>query len=132
MDFLVKINSKPGMGKAVFATANIRKDATVIESRQVSTVPHRNKYSLQLNGSHVIINKPGLFVNHSCDPNCRLIPNQLGAFDFVAIRDICIDEEITFDYESIESEIVAFSDCLCGAEQCRGRMNLTTEKELSC
>ena len=104
------------MGKAVFAITNIRKNETVIESRWVATVPHRNRYSLQLNGIHIIINKPGLLVNHSCDPNCRLIPNQLGTFDFVAIQDIRRDEEITFDYESIESEIVAFSDCFCGAE----------------
>jgi SET domain-containing protein len=126
MSILVKINSKPKVGKAVFAITNIDQGETVIKSQLVKTVPNRNKYSLELNGNHIIINEPGVFVNHSCEPNCTLIANELGAFDFVAIRPISIGEEITFDYESIESKIVAFSDCLCQSEQCRGQMNLNS------
>ena len=93
----------------------------------MKTVPHRNKYSLELNGNHIIINEPAVLVNHSCDPNCKLIPNHNGAFDFMALRNISIDEEITFDYESIESEIVAFDHCLCGSKNCRKQMNLQSK-----
>lgn len=124
MSRLVTINNKLEVGKAVFSTHNIQKGETVIQSQLIKTVTYRNKYSLQLNGNHIIIDEPGVLVNHSCDPNCMLIPNQLGAFDFVAIRNISKGEEITFDYESIESEIVGFSDCLCGTDRCRQRMNL--------
>lgn len=124
MNTKVKIDSKSKVGQAVFAITNIHKDETVIKSQLVKTVPQRDKYSLELNGRHIIINEPGVLVNHSCNPNCILIPNHNGAFDFIAIRNISIGEEITFDYESIESEIVAFNVCLCGYEQCRKRMNL--------
>ena len=37
-------------------------------------------------------------VNHSCDPNCGIRVNETGAHDFVAIKDISVNEEITFDY----------------------------------
>ena len=42
----------------------------------------------------------------------------------MALRNLSIDEEITFDYESIESEIVAFDDCLCGSKNGRQQMHL--------
>jgi len=37
---------------------------------------------------------PGDYVNHSCTPNCGLAGNML----VVAMRDIAIGEELTFDY----------------------------------
>ena len=70
MNLKVKVNSKPKVGKAKTAFPNINKGETVIESQLVKTVPHRNKYSLELNGNHIIINEPAVLVNHSCDPNC--------------------------------------------------------------
>lgn len=127
MSLLVKVDSKPIVGKAVYAVMDIKKDALVISSEVEKIVPKRDKYSLELNGQHVVINEPAVLVNHSCDPNCILVPNQAGAFDFIAIRDIQQDEEITFDYESIEPEIVAFTTCLCGAYNCRGQMNTRTQ-----
>ena len=35
-----------------------------------------------------------ILINHSCNPNCGL----RGEITFVAMRDINVDEEITFDY----------------------------------
>lgn len=129
MSLLVRIETKAIVGQAVFAITNIRKDTVVISSKLEKVVPNRDKYSLELNGKHIIMNEPAVLVNHSCDPNCMLVPNQAGAFDFIAIRDIQRREEITFDYESIESEITAFSTCLCEAKNCRGQMN-TNKKTL--
>nr|VFK15971.1 MAG: SET domain-containing protein [Candidatus Kentron sp. LFY] len=119
----IKIHTKPGIGKAVFAIVEVHTREKVIESRPIKTVPCPNGYSLELNGNHIIIDEPGVLVNHSCDPNCVIVPNAYGAFDFIACRKIQKDEEITFDYESNESEITAFSNCYCGAKNCRKTMN---------
>ena len=119
----IKMHPKMIIGRAVFAILKIQKGEKVIESHLLKTVSQRNKYSLENNGEHIIIDEPGIFVNHSCEPNCILLPNQYGAFDFIACREIYINEEITFDYETIESEIVAFSNCKCGTKNCRRRMN---------
>jgi len=120
---VVKTHTHPEIGKAVFAATEIGYGETVIQSRQIRTLPERTKYSLELNGSHILIDEPGVLVNHCCSPNCVLIENNHCGFDFIAIKDISKNEEITFDYESIESEISAFQNCSCGSAGCRKKMN---------
>ena len=60
------------------------------------------------------------FFNHSCNPNAGL----KGQIFLVAMRDIVIGEEITFDYAMTlgKSENVPSYNmkCLCGASNCRG------------
>ena len=57
------------------------------------------------------------YTNHSCNPNAGL----RGSRRFYAMRDIKVDEEITFDYST--SEIDTFWDlgveCKCGEKNCR-------------
>jgi predicted GNAT family N-acyltransferase len=55
-----------------------------------------------------------VFINHSCDPNCGIRGDIVG----VAIRDIKIGEEITFDYAVLDNENHAFL-CGCGSDCCR-------------
>ncbi len=112
-----------GVGRGVFAATNISENETVIRSRQEKALAQRDKFSLELMGKHILIDEPGVIVNHSCQPNCVLVINQHDAYDFVAIKEIGAGEEITFDYESIESQIVGFGQCYCGSDLCRGSMN---------
>lgn len=60
------------------------------------------------------------FVNHSCQPNCRLSQIR-GHLIFFALRDIESGEEILLDYE--ESYHDDSKRCQCGAPNCRGRIN---------
>jgi len=53
-------------------------------------------------------------VNHSCDPNCGIH----GSFEFVAMRDIKLGEEITIDYAMIDSSDYKI-ECKCGSSLCR-------------
>lgn len=70
----------------------------------------------------------GRYINHSCDPNCHIVPIRSGScipkLCIFACKDISPDEEITFQYGSDdETETVNESDrvkCLCGAQNCRG------------
>ncbi len=60
------------------------------------------------------------FINHSCQPNCR-IRIVRGHILFFALRDIEPGEEILLDYES--SYHSNRKACQCGAPACRGRIN---------
>ena len=43
-------------------------------------------------------------------------------FDFHALRPILKSEELTWDYETAEYEIMGFDLCLCGSPKCRKRL----------
>jgi len=58
----------------------------------------------------------GFYLNHSCDPTA-IIKNDN---EWVARRDIEIDEEITADYSTFCLYITYFTNCSCGTKDCRG------------
>ncbi|MCX6798299.1 MAG: SET domain-containing protein-lysine N-methyltransferase, partial [Candidatus Falkowbacteria bacterium] len=61
-----------------------------------------------------IIEPPGCYVNHSCEPNIEE-KNRIG----YALTDIKTGEEIIIDYDEIAYLEKPF-ECHCGAEHCRG------------
>jgi uncharacterized protein len=58
---------------------------------------------------------PGIFVNHSCDPNAGIRNDR----DLVALRAIRKTEEIRFDYSTTMEEQSFTMRCLCGSPRCR-------------
>lgn len=62
--------------------------------------------------------EPADYINHSCDPNAGLV----GQLTLVALRDIQPGEEVTFDYATADSTPYDEFDCMCGAQNCRGRI----------
>lgn len=62
-----------------------------------------------------VVADDGDLINHSCDPNCGL----LGSVLLVALRDIAVGEEITFDYAMSDASDYDEFRCLCGAPNCR-------------
>jgi hypothetical protein len=59
--------------------------------------------------------EPGDFVNHSCEPSCGL----RGSVMVVAMRDIAVGEELTFDYAMCDSSPYDEFVCECAAPTCR-------------
>lgn len=59
-----------------------------------------------------------------CLSVCACSTNQYGAYTWVAVRDLKAGEEITWDYETTEYEIMssALGRCLCGSDACRGKV----------
>jgi len=55
------------------------------------------------------------FINHACEPNVVDIARHPGSIQFVALRDISADEELTADYYTFET----LEHCLCGSPRCR-------------
>ncbi len=61
------------------------------------------------------------YFNHSCNPNTGLhIKNS--KVSLVAIQNIDKNEEITFDYSTSMDEDEWEMDCICGRQNCRGRI----------
>jgi SET domain-containing protein len=55
------------------------------------------------------------YINHACEPTVVNIARHPGSIQFVALRDIRGDEELTTDYYTPETLAV----CLCGSPRCR-------------
>lgn len=66
---------------------------------------------------HQVSNSHKGTVNHSCDPNCKIV----GFNKLVAKRNIEINEELTIDYGtvSIGKGMTIISECNCGTTACR-------------
>ena len=56
-----------------------------------------------------------MHLNHSCEPNLGL----QGQIVFVALRDVAVGEELTFDYAMNDDE-PGEMQCHCGMATCRG------------
>ena len=78
---------------------------------------------------------PSRFMNHSCNPNCKMLPvsthhgdERIFDLAFFALRDIPPGVELTFDYnpqrtgEASSSPDADAVKCLCGEAQCRGQL----------
>ena len=63
----------------------------------------------------------GMFLNHSCDPNCET-EDRRGHIYVTATRDIAAGEELVYEYNLYDSDLADTCDCYCGAPQCRGTM----------
>lgn len=123
-------------GIGMFAREIIKKDEIVIgwagrvvHVNDVLAMPEDERtYILQIDEELFQVpfwagyNEPADFTNHSCDPNCGFGNSPVS---LVAMRDIQVGEQMTFDYamsECIEDLPGNCDwDCLCGASCCRGK-----------
>ena len=82
----------------------------------------RRSRSLQVNTNLIFLGppsrEPGDSINHSCDPNCGM----RNATTIVAMRDIAVGEELTFDYAMSDASDYDEFDCNCGTSLCRGHV----------
>ena len=61
----------------------------------------------------------GMFVNHSCQPNCEI--DEVNDRIFIrTLRKLRAGEELTYDYWLYDGDDDA--PCYCGSEMCRGSM----------
>lgn len=116
-DILLEVTNK---GQSVFASRSFRKGETVVVGRRVKVVPERTARTFQMDVDlHVEFDDPAGLINHSCTPNTGVRNNKFGGYDFVALVDIPVGTEITWDYETAEQIVSAVPECLCGSPQCR-------------
>ena len=107
----------------MFATKNFKKGEVVYSFKKgriiglddIKNLPEGEKRYLDKIGDNKfeIMEPPARHVNHSCDPN--VIEKERIAY---ALKDIRKGEEITVDYDKVESFEEPFK-CRCGFKNCR-------------
>jgi len=115
------LRTSPEKGEGIFATTSFEKDQIVVIGIIKNTLNENHSHASQI-GEHEYVLHGGLTtkVNHSCNPNCGIKVNETGAHDFVAMKHITPDEEITFDYAMRNYGVDFFpKECMCGAKECR-------------
>ena len=118
------LKASRGKGEGVFATASFGIGDVVIVGVIEKLLNGNHSHASQVGEDEYVLHA-GLTskVNHSCNPNCGISVNHTGAHDLVAMKNIAVGEEITFDYAMRNYTIEYFQKtCACGAERCRGRI----------
>ena len=95
-----------------------------------ATTDRPSRYSIQIDErthidfepgatlEEIIVGCPWRFLNHSCEPNAVLRGR-----NFVALRAIAAGEDVTYNYNTTESDLAAPFDCRCGHDLCVGRIS---------
>lgn len=116
------------LGKAVFAARSFKKGAVVTQftGKKVhkSKIPKsyrgQNDRFMQIGPEHFIgpSGKADDLINHSCDPNTGLKFTKSGIL-LVAIKDIEVGDEITWDYSTTMFDNPWRMKCDCRKDSCR-------------
>lgn len=122
------IIGKNHLGKAVFAARNFKPGDVIVKFE--GEVVHKDQIPKKLKGEDDRFVQIGIdqylgpsgdvddFINHSCDPNAGLRFSEVGIL-LVAIKDIAIGEEITWDYSTTLFENSWKMLCDCKKGVCR-------------
>lgn len=117
---IIRKTSKTGLG--VLAIRNIKKGDVIHEGKPISLSKQRTSHSFQVHeNTHVQLDKLSRSINHSCEPNAGIRSNTYLGYNFIALRNIKMNEQITWDYETTEYESISVGKCLCGSLKCRGK-----------
>ena len=117
----IEVRTTPGRGEGVFALRAFEPGETVmvgiLETSGIKNHSHASQIGKNKFGFHSGLSSK---LNHSCDPNCGIHLNASGGHNFVAMRDMAMDEEATYDYAMRNFTIEHFPDnCSCGKDICR-------------
>lgn len=116
-------------GKGVFTVRNLWKGETIFVNRRGRLVKEKDlKVFLKSEGDHLneidkttwaVMNPPGRFVNHSCDPNAAPKESAGKQVPYIALKPISKGEEVTVDYR-INAHTGNKWKCYCGSKNCKG------------
>lgn len=117
-DFIVKPSTIHKKG--VFALKKIPSNLifySIPVNGVIKSNPKNNRFARLANNFYV--NDPFVlnFVNHSCEPNSRIVIASKGFF-LESLKMINVGEEITVDY-TLTEEMGELTQCNCKSEKCR-------------
>ena len=121
MNEAYELRTTQSKGEGIYSTIVYKVGDTVMVGAIENGVDENHSHASQI-GIDEFAFHGGLVtkVNHSCDPNCGIKLNATGAHNFVARKDIAVNEEITFDYAMRNYQVEHFpGDCQCGSSFCR-------------
>jgi len=96
---------------------------TIVNRLNFETYPlEQRSRSIQIDVNQFVVGpelrEPGDSINHSCNPNCYL----RNATQLIAMRELALGEELTYDYATSDASDYDEFDCACGSDECRGRV----------
>jgi len=121
----VELRESPTQGTGVFANKSMKSgdvvliidDSHLVTDESVLT-PQQHEFDLDyVDGKTILMQSPEKFINHSCEPNVY-VKTRDGNRCVLAIRDIAVDEEITYDY-AVNGDNNGTFVCHCGSSNCR-------------
>jgi hypothetical protein len=122
-DAVVEVRSSV-FGLGAFVRRNIPA-GTLLAAGWGMPAPCRTKHSIQVDDDrHLNVDPPLVYLNHSCDPNCGLlIDRRQETLQLRSLRSLREGEELSLDYDTFEHEIEYMpKQCMCGSQNCRGRI----------
>ena len=96
----IKINIKIGE-KGLFATKFYPIGSIVFEL-EGEILPKPTRETIMIDVDKHIIDKYGIYMNHSFEPSCKICSNQV-----IALKDILSGDEINFNYNDNEVEMAS-------------------------
>ena len=107
--------------RALYATRSFNANDVIVSFGAKASHDTPNYLTLQVGeGIHIELFPEYLeCANHSCMPNCFFDTTR---FEFVALREIAVGEELTFFYPSAEWDMDRSFQCFCGTPQCFGHI----------
>ncbi len=117
-------------GQGIFAKRNFSRNETVFEVKgklidcdvdeEIEETVRNNAIRFDKDRYISPEGKAGDFLNHSCEPNSKIVKSK-GKLFVKAIQEIKKGEEILIDYSTISaSDDIWEMKCNCGAKECRG------------
>jgi isopenicillin N synthase-like dioxygenase len=110
------------IGQGIFAIKRFNKGEVVISSEVIEEFAEPTKWTINNNEKHCLLTKPLILVNHSCNPNCKIVWDNKKCY-LIATRNININKEINFNYTITENKITAFTNCMCASPNCQGKLS---------
>ena len=117
------LRKTPEKGEGIFAIRPINAGEIVMRGIIIEILPKNDSHASQI-GKNTFVRHENLItkVNHSCVPNCGIHVNEIGGHDYIAMRNISVDEEITFDYAMRNYTVDFFPNCKCASKECRSKI----------
>lgn len=101
--------------QGLFANKDFKHEETVLKLEgEVTTKP--TKHSIEVGDNEHITDEMGSYLNHSCAPNTQIDRENR---EVKAVRAVSAGEELSFDYNSNETEMATPFECRCGAPNCQ-------------
>ena len=104
-------------GMAVVCHKNFKKGEVLFSFSDGTTLDYQTQHTLQVCDGVYIDHPLAGYVQHSCDPNCWVIPDSQ---QFVCRKEIIAGDFISMDYEQTEDLLFKGFQCGCGSPVCRG------------
>lgn len=116
----VATDKKSGQ-KALYAAKAFDKGEVLCQFSARKMLSEPDKYTIQIAAKQHIYLEPEIlqYINHSCNPNIFFDTNSM---KIIALKNIMVGEELTFFYPSTEWLMSNEFDCLCGNDNCCGKI----------